>query len=395
MAPPRKTGVNRVTKRKADGATVTYFYDRATGRSLGTDEAKAISAATGTGQSTAAAPGSFDALATAYLASGRYRRLGTKTQKLNRFYIDRLRDLYGRLPAASITRPVVIALGEASAERPWYGTHMLSKLRLVLQYGVDTGVLKANPALRPGGLGAPRRHSVWTLEQTAMFLDAARGREKLALALLLYTAQRPSDVLSMERRHVSDRNGRLWVSLRQRKTGELIDVPCHRDLDPMIRERLKEQDAAMAAGTPWSVLLIPSPREKPWQYRNFCRSWDRTRQRADFRLAKALFRQGANKEDIRPRLMKGNMQRRDLRRTGMVRMAEAGATTAQIAGVSGHTIAQTSAILDTYIPRRGEVAAGAIEAWEAHTTRVVAIPMNVPTADVPTSANYRVRHRPK
>ncbi|WP_146101890.1 hypothetical protein [Rhodopila globiformis] len=45
-------------------------------------------------------------------------------------------------------------------------------------------------------------------------------------------------------------------------------------------------------------------------------------------------------------------------------MAEAGATDAQIAAVSGHTIEQTRRILDTYIPRRGEVAAGAIAAWE-------------------------------
>lgn len=62
-----------------------------------------------------------------------------------------------------------------------------------------------------------------------------------------------------------------------------------------------------------------------------------------------------------------------MRRTAMVRMAEAGATTAQIAGVSGHTIDQTSRILDTYIPRRGEVAAGAIDAWARGEARNVVV----------------------
>jgi hypothetical protein len=56
----------------------------------------------------------------------------------------------------------------------------------------------------------------------------------------------------------------------------------------------------------------------------------------------------------------------------MVRMAEAGASDAQIAALSGHSIDQTRRILDTYIPRRGEVAAGAIAAWEDMLDRRIA-----------------------
>jgi integrase len=43
-------------------------------------------------------------------------------------------------------------------------------------------------------------------------------------------------------------------------------------------------------------------------------------------------------------------QARDLRRTVMLRMAEAGATTPQIASVSGHSIEATQRILETYLP---------------------------------------------
>jgi len=39
-------------------------------------------------------------------------------------------------------------------------------------------------------------------------------------------------------------------------------------------------------------------------------------------------------------------------------------TPSQIAAVSGHSINEAMKILDTYIPRRGDVAAGAINAWE-------------------------------
>lgn len=102
-------------------------------------------------------------------------------------------------------------------------------------------------------------------------------------------------------------------------------------------------------------------------------TWDRARARADWHLARELLAAKLPKPEIRERLLKG-LQRRDLRRTAMVRMAEADATTAQIAVVSSHTIDQTSRILDTYIPRRGEVAAGAIDAWERGGEKVVSIP---------------------
>jgi hypothetical protein len=80
-------------------------------------------------------------------------------------------------------------------------------------------------------------------------------------------------------------------------------------------------------------------------------------------------------------------------RTAMVRMAEAGATTAQIAAVSGHTIDQTSRILDTHIPRRGEVAAGAIDAWERGKVRSAVVHMT--TVDATTSDNSKARKSAK
>ncbi len=348
----RQTGINTVTRKRSDGTVVRHYYDRRTRHYLGTDRDAAIAAALDVPAK--AAPGSFDALCTAYLGSHNFRRLALKTQKLNRFYIDHLRDRYGELPAAAITRPVVIALREANASRPWYATHLLSKLRLVLQHGVDTGALRVNPALKPGGVRPPRRHAVWSPEDTDRMLAEATPDIRLACALLLYTAQRPADALSMTWRQIQDRGGRLWLTLRQAKTGELVDVPAHRTLETMLRAAPRR-----------SMMVIPSPTGLPWAYRNFFRSWDAIRKKAGI----------------------AGVQRRDLRRTAMVRMAEAGATTPQIAAVSGHTIDQTARILDTYIPRRGEVAAGAIDAWEQGAVRSVVVPMRGLQQPAATSCN--------
>ena len=56
-----------------------------------------------------------------------------------------------------------------------------------------------------------------------------------------------------------------------------------------------------------------------------------------------------------------------MRRTGVVRLAEAGATVPQIAAVTGWGIDYRQRIVDVYLPRRPEVAAAAIEAWEKAT----------------------------
>ncbi len=53
-------------------------------------------------------------------------------------------------------------------------------------------------------------------------------------------------------------------------------------------------------------------------------------------------------------------QARDLRRTAMLRIAEAGATVPQIASVSGHSIDVTQRILETLLPHNRDLAEIAI-----------------------------------
>jgi integrase len=55
------------------------------------------------------------------------------------------------------------------------------------------------------------------------------------------------------------------------------------------------------------------------------------------------------------------LQFRDLRRTAMVRLAEAGATLAQIAAISGHSIETTQKILEHHVPRTRLMALAAMD----------------------------------
>ncbi len=330
----------------------------------------------------------FEGLCDDYLASSRFKKLAPRTQKLNELYVGKLRKRFAGAGVANIT-PVVVGAFKEQLEREvaaasklakpakkarlqkgeegpmssGIATHMMNKLTLLMSHARHIGAIKGdNPASKPGGFGAQFRETIWGRDEIERLIAAAKPTIRIACAILLYTAQRPSDVIAMNWERVEEReDGRLWIKLRQQKTGELIAVPAHRDLAKLLR-----------ASEPKTGLLLPSPKGKPWLYRNFSRAWDKACRSADFRLAKKMFREGYSKDQIRPHLIgTQDLQRRDLRRTAMVRMAEAGATILQISAVSGHTTDYCQRIIDRYIPKRAEVAAAAIDAWESGANRVI------------------------
>ena len=61
-----------------------------------------------------------------------------------------------------------------------------------------------------------------------------------------------------------------------------------------------------------------------------------------------------------------NLQFRDLRRTAIVRLAEACATVPEIASISGHTIDRCQRILEVYLPRNSKMAKAAVDKLEKY-----------------------------
>jgi hypothetical protein len=117
------------------------------------------------------------------------------------------------------------------------------------------------------------------------------------------------------------------IRLRQQKTGALLDVPTH----PVLREHL---DALARSSTSLTIITY---RGRPGEISAVQRTVPADRDRAQI-----------------------DGQARDLRRTAMVRMAEAGPTVPQIASVSGHSIEATQRVLETYLPRNRALAEIAI-----------------------------------
>jgi len=386
---PRSAGLNAVSRRLPDGSVTHDWYHRPTGRLLGRErdgmtrpQALALAAELKAERLAPQGPpqGSFGELAVTYLSSLQYRGLAPRTRAEYADHIEIMRAAWETVPLAGITRLVVTRLHQGYAATPHRGNAIIRTLRLLLNYGMtelQLRTLRTNPAAGLAMYSTQARTQVWAEPQIDAFLAAAAARStdrrlRKALALLLYTVQRPADVLAMGRPMMwEDAAGRWWIRLRQAKTGAAIDVPCHRRL----AEIMAEPDPPPTPRTQASTLLLPSPRGLQWTIRNFARAWDRVRRRANWRLARAALRargrlplepraRAAAKAALLPALL-GDLQRRDLRRTGVVQMALAGATVAQIAALAGWSIDHTARIVETYLPQRGDVALGGVERWEA------------------------------
>jgi integrase len=174
-------------------------------------------------------PGSFDALCVSYYRSPEFRGLKASTQTARRNIIERFRKEHGRKPIARLERAHIKDIIGAKAETPEAANNLLKMLRVLLDYAVSIDMLASNPAIgvkryksRPDGI------HTWSEAEIAQFEAAypVGMKERLALALAIYTGQRVSDVARMGWQHVKDG----WIALRQQKTSTPLMIKMHPDL---------------------------------------------------------------------------------------------------------------------------------------------------------------------
>ena len=355
----RQDGPKRVVKQLKDGTTWAYLSDRRTGKPIGKEQickAEEVDV------------GSMAALIASYRQTARFKSRAPNTQATYGYTLDWIKARMGDVPISAITAKTIQAIKEELRDAPYKANQVLALLSILFELALKQGLIKTNPAADPGKLEVSPRVEVWSRDEEARYMELFRPRLKMLFMLMLYTLQRLSDVLQMSLTQVQEQNGRLYITLRQHKTGELVGIPVHETLAPLLRLRMGEDVTIAEEGTDRqikSLLLVPSPRGRQWLRRNASRAWDHDLALADARLADELKGRGWVQAKITEEVAKRHRQRRDLRRTGIVRMAEAGCTTPQIAAVSGHQIDYCQRIIDTYLPRKTEVALGGVELWEA------------------------------
>ena len=178
-------------------------------------------------------PGTMRALAVSYFQSPAFRSIKPITQANYRSMIDRFSREHGDRRAADLQRQHVIRLMTARADRPESANGLRKVLRAMMQHAVDIGLRADDPtrdvkAIRVRTTGY---HS-WTEAEIERFEQhySIGTMPRLALALLLYSAQRKADVVKIGWQHI--RNGRIHVT--QEKTGKSLGIKIHPELQAVL-----------------------------------------------------------------------------------------------------------------------------------------------------------------
>lgn len=247
--------------------------------------------------------GTFSALIVAYYKSAEFKSLAASTQHTYRGVIELFRRDHGGKPVARLEAHHIRAMIDAKAETPAAANNLRRMLRMILRFAVERNWRRDNPVLsvRKISLRSTGFHS-WTEDEITDFEAKypIGSRARLAFALLLYTAQRRADVVTMGRQHI--RGGSIQV--KQQKTGTRLLIPIHAGLQRAL-------DAAPVENMTFLVTSFGKP-FTPAGFTNWFRD---------------CVRAAGLPDDCSPH---------GLRKAAARRLAEAGCTAHQIMAVTGH-----------------------------------------------------------
>lgn len=248
--------------------------------------------------------GSIAALVVSYFASPVFLSLAPATQTTYRNILERFRVEHGDKPVALLTRQHINAKLANKVTTPAAANHWLRLVKALVAFAVEEKWRKDDPTV---GIKRIKNRTdgfhTWTEAEIAQFeaTHPIGTKARLALGLLLFTAQRRSDVVRMGRQHVRDG----VVHVLQQKTGAMLAIPLHPAL------------AAIIEATPSDHLtFLTTSFGKPFTAAGFGN----------------FFRERCNEAGL-----SADCAAHGLRKAACRRLAEAGCSANVIASISGHT----------------------------------------------------------
>lgn len=283
-------------------------------------------------------------------ASQEWRDLEPRTRKDYTRFVDRILGLWRHELVADLEVEMVTGMRDARRSTPRMANYMLNVLNAMLSlalqkkrsFGISANVA-ANVTRFGVKSGVKPRRAYWTYEDEKRFLDDADQTDPvmaLGQRLLAFTGQRPGDVRAMM---LTDYDGEK-IRVVQSKTKARVWIKCHKDLKPHLETAIAEARAAGVA----NGAFLRGVRGEPMGERYFATRWDAVSSRTGTL----------------------HLNRQDLRRTAVVRLAEADCTVPQIAAITGHSLKQVEGIMETYFVRTYEMGAAAITKLEEHQERL-------------------------
>lgn len=241
-----------------------------------------------------------------YYASAEFKGLQARTQRVRRQILDGICARDGDKPYALLEARHVRKRRDEKADRPEAANSMIKALRQVYSFAVANDLCVRNPVKDvPYLSGRSQGFHSWSIEEVEAFekRHAIGTRARLALALMLYTGQRRSDVVRFGRQHIKDG----WLSFTQTKNSArkpvTLAIPVRPELQAII-------DATPSAHMTFLVTSFG----KPFTSNGFG-NW---------------FRRRCNEAGL------SHCSAHGLRKAAAARLAELGASENEIMAVTGH-----------------------------------------------------------
>lgn len=279
-----------------------YLFRHEPGTPEFMDEYQAARTASLPGEKPRFAPGTFHALVDAYYKSVKFTRMKPSSQKMRQNALERFRSKHGDKEVRFLEARHIDKWMADMIATPHAANDLRKMLNVLMKHAILLGWRKENPvdaveALRIDSDG----YHCWTEDEIVQYEACwpIGSRERLAMALLLYTGLRRSDMVKLGRQH---RSGAHFV-LRHEKNKS--------DTKVRILPQLAE---ALDAMPDRHMTYLVTERGKPFESASFG-NW---------------FRQRCNDAGLPQCSAHG------LRKAMSRRLAESGATTLEGRAVTGH-----------------------------------------------------------
>jgi len=336
----RLRGINSKRKKLADGSFRTYYWAWKGGPPLrGEPRSPEFVASYNEAIAKKVIPprGKLLSVLQEYQTSDEFLGLAPRSRSDYIGKIKLIEKAFGDFPLSAMTDNRTRGIFKAWRERLALSSRRQADyawvvLARVLSFGMDRGLVAANPCARGGRLyRGSRAEKIWTAADEAAFMQRAPAHLHLPLLLALWTGQRQGDLLRLS---WSAYDGNT-IRLRQSKGGRPIVIPVGAPLKAKLDATVKR-----------SPIILTTSDSKPWTSNGFRASWGKACKRAG--VVGVTFH--------------------DLRGTAVTRLAICGCTEAEIATITGHSLRSVRAILDThYLSRDPALAESAIRKLERGT----------------------------
>jgi integrase len=171
-----------------------------------------------------AAAGTLAWLIARYRETAAWTSLSLATRRQRENILQQVLKTAGDQPIARITAATITAGRDRRSKTPFQARHFLDTMRGLFEWAKDAQLLKSNPAavVKYPLLKSVEGFPIWTEEDVAAYEACwpLGTRQRVWMAVLLYTGLRRGDAVRLGRQHV--REG--VASIKTQKSGNVVEV---------------------------------------------------------------------------------------------------------------------------------------------------------------------------